>query len=121
MVHDTPPFKEAFTHQIWNSYLKEYRRYAPKLMSILETRSAVKVTLQGWYATLYQRKMHLHKKIRIPPSIVIRIILQTGSEVKVTVIRNWNTTLRHHKILTLTKFGIPTSNNVRDMPRTLLF
>ena len=28
MVRDTPPSQEAFTHQIWNSYLKEYRRYA---------------------------------------------------------------------------------------------
>ena len=41
MVHDTPLFQDAsthqiwnsllqdaFSHQIWNSYLKEYRRYA---------------------------------------------------------------------------------------------
>ena len=28
MVRDTPPSQDASTHQIWNSYLKEYRRYA---------------------------------------------------------------------------------------------
>ena len=31
MVHDTPPYQDASTHQIWNSYLKEYRRYAPDM------------------------------------------------------------------------------------------
>ena len=36
---DTPPFQDAFTHEIWNSYLKEYRRYAPDSMQFLETRS----------------------------------------------------------------------------------
>ena len=30
MVRDTPPSQDASTHQIWNSYLKEYRRYAPE-------------------------------------------------------------------------------------------
>ena len=29
MVRDTPPSQDASTHQIWNSYLKEYRRYGP--------------------------------------------------------------------------------------------
>ena len=29
MVGDTPSSQDASTHQIWNSYLKEYRRYAP--------------------------------------------------------------------------------------------
>ena len=29
MVCDTPPSQDACTNQIWNSYLKEYRRYAP--------------------------------------------------------------------------------------------
>ena len=27
-VCDTPPSQDASTHQIWNSYLKGYRRYA---------------------------------------------------------------------------------------------
>ena len=29
MVNDTPPSQDASTHQIWNAYLKEYRRYGP--------------------------------------------------------------------------------------------
>ena len=29
MVCDTPPSQDASTQQIWNSYLKEYRRYGP--------------------------------------------------------------------------------------------
>ena len=44
MVHDTQPSQNVFIHQIWNSYLKKYRRYAPDSMPILETRSEVKVT-----------------------------------------------------------------------------
>ena len=31
MIRDTPPSLDASTHQIWNSYLKEYRRYAPDM------------------------------------------------------------------------------------------
>ena len=42
MVSDTPPSQDAYTHQIWNSYLKEYKRYAPNTI-ILKTRSKVKV------------------------------------------------------------------------------
>ena len=29
MVQDTPSSQDAPAHQIWDSYLKEYRRYAP--------------------------------------------------------------------------------------------
>ena len=29
MVRDTPPSQDVSTHQIWNSYLKESRRYGP--------------------------------------------------------------------------------------------
>ena len=28
MVCETPPSQDASTHQIWDSYLKEYRKYA---------------------------------------------------------------------------------------------
>ena len=45
MVCDTPSFQDAFTPQIWNSYLKEYRRYAPDSMQFLETRSDVKLNV----------------------------------------------------------------------------
>ena len=40
----TPPSHDAYTHQIWNSYLKEYKSYAPNT-KILKTRSEVKVTV----------------------------------------------------------------------------
>ena len=52
MVCDTLPFQDAFTHKIWNCYLKEYKRYLPDKMQFLETRSEVKfkVTVtQLWY------------------------------------------------------------------------
>ena len=41
MVCDTPPSQDASTHQIWNSYLKQYKRYVPDMI-ILKTRSEVK-------------------------------------------------------------------------------
>ena len=47
MVRDTPPSQDAFPPQIWNSYLKEYRRYAPDSKQFLETRSEVKVNVTG--------------------------------------------------------------------------
>ena len=66
MVCDTPTSQDAFTHQFWNSYLKDYRRYASDSMPILETRSEVKVTVtQGWYAALRHPKMHTHTKFGI--------------------------------------------------------
>ena len=36
--------QEESTHQIWDSYIKKYRRYAPDTI-ILETRSKVKITV----------------------------------------------------------------------------
>ena len=108
MVCDTPSSKDTFTHQIWNSYLIEYRRYAPDSMQFLETRSEVKfkVTVtQLWYATLCHPKTHPHTKFEVPTSNNMRyapdtIILKPRSEVKVTV------TLRHPKMHPHTKFGI---------------
>ena len=38
MVCDTPASNDAFTHQIWNSYLKEYKRYVPHTI-IFKSRS----------------------------------------------------------------------------------
>ena len=34
IVYDTSPSEDAATHPIWDSYLKEYRRYAPDSMQI---------------------------------------------------------------------------------------
>ena len=80
MVRDTPPSQDVSTHQIWNSYLKEYRRYAPDSMQFIETRSDVKfkVTVtQLWYATLRHSKMHPHTKFEIPTSNNVRDMLRT--------------------------------------------
>ena len=79
-VCDTPPFQDAFTHEIWNSYLTEYRKYALDSMQFLETRSEVKfkVTVtQLWYGTLSHPKMHPHTKFEIPTSNNIRDMLWT--------------------------------------------
>ena len=66
MVFDTPTSQDAFTHKFWNSYLKDYRRYASDQMLILETRSEGKVTVtKGWYAALRHPKMHTHTKFGI--------------------------------------------------------
>ena len=46
------------------------------------------------------------------------IILKTRSQGKVTVTPKWFVTLRHPKMHPHTKFGIPTSKNIRDMDRT---
>ena len=78
MICDTPSPQDAFTHQIWNSYLKEYRRYAPDSMQFLETRSEVKVTVtQLWYVALRHPKMHLHTKFEIPFSNIIKDMHRT--------------------------------------------
>ena len=80
MVCVTRSYQDAFTHQIWNSYLKEYRRYAPDTMQFLETRSEVKFKItvaQLWYATLHHPKMHYHTKFEIPTSNNIKDMLRT--------------------------------------------
>ena len=61
--------------------------------------------------------MHSHTKFGIPTSNVKRyapyiIILKIRSKVKFTVTQTWYATLRHHKIQTHTKFGIPISKNI---------
>ena len=80
MICDTQSSQDAFTHQIWNSYLKEYRRYAPESMQFLETKSEVKfkaTVTQLWYATLRHPKIYLHTKFEIPTSNNIRDMLRT--------------------------------------------
>ena len=89
MVRYTPPSQDASTHQIWNSYLKEYRRYAPDTKRDGRT--------DGHFITIKTK---------------------SEVKVKVTVTRKWYTTLRHPKMHPHTKFGIPTSKNIGDMHRT---
>ena len=69
MVYDILSSQDALTQEIWNSYLKEYRRYAPDSMQFLETRSEVKfkvIVTQLWYVTLHHRKMHPQTNFEIP-------------------------------------------------------
>ena len=80
MLCDTLSSQDAFTQRIWNSYLKEYRRYAPDSMQFLLTRSEVKCEVrvtQLWYATLPHPKMHSHTKFEIHTSNNIRDMLVT--------------------------------------------
>ena len=68
MICDTLPSQDVYTHQIWKSYLKEYKRYALDTI-ILKTRSEVKVTVtRKWYVTLGHPKMHLHTRFGTPIS-----------------------------------------------------
>ena len=130
MLHDTPLSQDASTHQIWNSLLKEYKRYAADTI-ILKTRSEDLVTVtQKRHVTPRHPKVHLHTKFGIPISKNIGDMHQTQcsfqetrSEVKfkVTVTQLWYATLRHPKMHPHTKFEIPTSNNISDMLRTRLF
>ena len=87
MVCDTPPSQDAYTHRIWNSYLKEYKRYAPNTI-IIKTRSEVKVIVTGkvsgqghsdrkWYVTLRHLKINLNTKFGIPISKKIGDMHQT--------------------------------------------
>ena len=77
MVRDTSSSKDASTHQMWDSYLKSYKRYAMDTI-ILKTRSEVKVTVnQKWYMTLRHPKMYPHTKYGIPNSKNIKDMLGT--------------------------------------------
>ena len=145
MQRDNPSLQDAFTHQIatrdaftpqiWNFYLKEYKRCAPDTI-ILKTRSEVKVKItvtRKWYVTLRLPRMYLHTKFGIPTSKNIgdMYLLETRSEVKVNVkgTQGWCATLYHLKmhpntkfwIPPTTKFGIPSLNYIGDMLSTRLF
>ena len=130
MVYDTLPFEDAFTHQIWNSYLKEYRRYAPDSMPILESKSEVKIKVKETpriVCDTASSKIYAHTRFWIPTSNnrkemrQTQILLKNRSDVKVTVTRKWYATLHHPKMHLHTKFGIPTSKNIGDMLRTRFF
>ena len=69
LICETPPCQDAYTHQIWNSYLKEYKRYARNTKNlapdtiIIKTRSEVKVTVtrNGMYDTLQSQDAFRHQ------------------------------------------------------------
>ena len=66
MVCDISPSKDAPIHQIWDSYLKLYRRYTLDMI-ILETRSRSQWP-QNWNMALCHPKMQPHTKVGIPTS-----------------------------------------------------
>ena len=60
--------QDAATHQIWDSYLKEYR-ICTRLDVDSQKLGQVKVTMtQGWNMTLHHPKMHQQSKFGIPSS-----------------------------------------------------
>ena len=147
MEQDNPSFQDAFTHQIatrdafahqiWNFYLKEYKRCAQDRI-ILKTRSEVKITVtRKWYVTLRYSRMHLHQILNPYLKEYRRYaqdskhFLETRSEVKfnVTGTQGWCATLCHLKMHPNTKFGIPPNtkfwipslNNIGYMLPTRLF
>ena len=98
--------------------------YAPDTR-ILKTRSEVKVTVtQKWYTKYHHPKMHPYTKFDFLPQRIEKIsnnsmlILETRSTIKV---QRWDETLFYPKMHSNTKCVIPTSNVIRDMPRTWLF
>ena len=129
MVHETRLSQDASTHQIWNSSLKEYERYARDTI-ILKTRSGqghidLKMvcdtpssqdvfTHQSWNSYLKEYRRYAPDSMQF---------LETRSEVKfkITVTQLLYATLCQSKIHPHTKFEIPTSNNIRDMLRTRFF
>ena len=77
MVHDTQSSQDASKHQIWDSFLKLYKRYALDTI-ILKTRSEVMVTVTlKRYVTLRHPKMHIQTNFGIPILKKIRGIFRT--------------------------------------------
>ena len=98
-----------------------------EVMPILETRPEAKVTKNGIGQSDIPRCIHT-LNLRLIPQIIKEICSRyyySKNEVKVkfkvSVTRKWYTTLHNPKMHPHTKFGIPTSNNIRDMFWTRLF
>ena len=128
MLCDTSTSQDASTHQIWNLYLKWYKRYAPDTI-ILKTTfrgqgqghsdlKMVRDTPPSQDASTHQIwNSYLKEYRRYAPDMDIVITIETKSEVKVTVTvtRKWYATLCYLKMHPHSKFGIPTSKNIGDM------
>ena len=122
--------RDAFSHQIWNFYLKEYKRSAPDKL-ILKTRSEVRVKViltRKWYVTLRHPRMHFHTKFGIPTSKNIGDMHQTQSSFQKLGQGSRSMSqgpkdgaLCHLKTHPNTKFVIPSLNDIGDMLRTRLF
>ena len=114
----------ACTHQIWDFYLKNCNGYAADMI-ILKSKSDgqgqsysdLKIlcdTSPSQDAFTHQIKNSYVKGYRrcAPDSIPI---LETRSEIKVTVNQGWYGTLCYPKMHAHTIFGIPASINIKDM------
>ena len=98
MAQDTPASQDASSHQIRDSYLKCYKRYAPDII-VLQARSEVKVTLtRKWYTTLHRPKTHSYTKFwnsylkeyrRYAPDSMRILETRLEVKVKVTVTKGW--------------------------------
>ena len=77
MICYTSASKDVSIQQIWDSHLKEYKRYVLDTI-ILQTRSEVKVNVtQKLYVTLRHPKLHPPIKFGIPTFNNIRDMLWT--------------------------------------------
>ena len=77
------------------------------------------MTLSSQYAFTHQiRNSYLKENRRYEPDSMH--FLQTRSKVKFKVTQLWYATLPHLKVHPHTKFEIPTSNNIRDAPDTII-
>ena len=104
IICETPPSQDAYTHQIWNSYLKEYKRYAPNT-KILKTRSEVKVTVtrNGMFDTSSSQdafrqhiwNSYLKEYRRYAPDTMQFLKIRSKVRFEVTVTQLWYTTLSH--------------------------
>ena len=90
-VCDTLQPQDLSTHQMWGSYVKIYRRYAPDMV-LLELLPEIKVTMTHKQSGILSNpRMYLHTKFGIPMSNNIEdilrrlVILEWMPEVIVTV------------------------------------
>ena len=98
MVHDTLPSQDASTHQIWDSFLKEYRRYAPTSKNIGDmhrTQSRAEGRTVGWghknkmhYVTANLSPLQVNKKIHPPPPPIL-LAIKHYTVSALTVVMNW--------------------------------
>ena len=120
MVSDTPPSQDTYTHQIWNSYLKEYKRYALNTIilkvgqSSRSQRPEMVFNIPSFQDTFKHQiwNSYLKENKRYAPGSMQFLETMTEVKFKVTVTQLRYATLPHPKIHSHTKFESPTSNNI---------
>ena len=119
MVLNSSSSQDGSTHQIYDSYLNQNRRYVLDIF-ILEMRSGQGHGDPKWYSTVRHPKMHSHTTFGIPilnnvGDMLRSQLLKKRVQGQNTVTQKWYTTLGHPKMHPHIIFGIPTSNNVGDI------